>query len=91
MSDAVKATLYGLGSLVGAFLCALIVAAGSTKWLPGGAAGIDHIVLPIIAFPLIWIAFALWLYGCQRRVKTWGYVGGITIAHLGLIVYGFAS
>jgi hypothetical protein len=28
--------------------------AGMSLWLPQGRAGIDHLVLPLILFPLIW-------------------------------------
>ena len=37
----------------GAVLIALIMMAGMALWLPGGAAGIDNLVLPLILAPLL--------------------------------------
>lgn len=46
----------------GALAAALLSMASMPLWLPAGAAGIDHLVLPIVLFPLIWsVAF---FYAC---------------------------
>ena len=37
-----------------AVLLSVMVVAGMPLWLPRGAAGIDHIVLPLILLPAIW-------------------------------------
>jgi hypothetical protein len=38
----------------GALLAALATMAAMPVWLPGGAAGIDNIALPILLTPLLW-------------------------------------
>lgn len=46
----------------GALVAALLSMATMPLWLPAGAAGIDHLVFPIVLFPLIWsVAF---FYAC---------------------------
>lgn len=37
-----------------AVLLSVMVVAGMPLWLPRGAAGIDHIVLPLILLPAVW-------------------------------------
>lgn len=46
----------------GAVVVSLMVMAGMSLWLPGGAAGIDNIVLPLLLVPLIWAA--LFFHAC---------------------------
>ncbi|SEQ19733.1 hypothetical protein SAMN04488038_104252 [Solimonas aquatica] len=48
-----------------AALCAALIMAGGALWLPRGAAGIDNLVLPILAFPAIWAV--LFFYACLTR------------------------
>lgn len=48
-----------------AALCALSIMAGGALWLPHGAAGIDHLLLPILAFPALWAL--LFFYACLTR------------------------
>lgn len=72
-------------------LFALVVIAGATKWLPQGDAGIDHIIVPIIAFPAVWVAFALTLYGARRPARAWAAICAVVAVHLVLIVLGFSG
>lgn len=46
----------------GAVIVALVVMAGMALWLPGGAAGIDNLVVPLLLVPLIWAA--LFFHAC---------------------------
>ena len=46
----------------GAIVTALTVMAGMSLWFPGGAAGIDNLVLPLVLAPLIWAA--LFFHAC---------------------------
>lgn len=39
-----------------AIIVALTMLAGMPLWLPGGSAGIDNLVLPLVFAPLIWAA-----------------------------------
>lgn len=90
-SKRVRDTLYAVVTLVVAFLASVLMVAGATRWLPEGSAGIDHIVVPIILFPLIWISVALSLYAARRRARAWTIVGVISIVHAGLVAYGFVA
>jgi hypothetical protein len=62
------------------FLAAAAVMAGGAVWIPGGAASIDNIVLPIVLFPAIWAA--LFFYACldRRLLRAWL----VTLALLGI-------
>ena len=84
-------TLYALASLLSAFIFSVFVIAGATKWLPEGAGGVDHIVIPILSFPVVWTVFALALYGARRRARAWTIVGSVAALNVGLIVYGFVG
>ena len=90
-SNNLRRTLYAIASLLVAFVSAVLVVAGSTKWLPEGRGGVDYIVIPIVAFPVVWVTFALVLYAARRRARAWGVVGGVAAVHGGLIVYGFVA
>lgn len=88
MKNNVRRTLYTLASLFAAFLFAVVVVAGATKWLPAGRGGVNHIVIPTLAFPAVWTVFALVLYAVRRRARAWAVVGVLTAVHVGLIVHG---
>ena len=46
-------------------IVALTLLAGMPLWLPGGAAGIDNLVVPLVFAPLIWAA--LFFHACLDR------------------------
>lgn len=48
-----------------AIAVALTLLAGMPLWLPGGAAGIDNLVFPLVFAPLIWAA--LFFHACLDR------------------------
>ncbi len=51
-----------------AIIVALTLLAGMPLWLPGGAAGIDNLVVPLVLAPLIWAA--LFFHACLDRSLT---------------------
>jgi len=73
----------------GAILIALAVMAGMALWLPGGAAGIDNLVLPLILAPLIWAG--LFFHAClDRRLGRVAIVAlGLLLVHAALIAHKF--
>lgn len=75
----------------GAFVIALVVMAGMALWLPGGAAQIDNLVLPLVLFPLIWAA--LFFHAClDRRLGRVAVVAAALLAvHAGLVAQKFAA
>ncbi len=82
---------YTVLSLAAAFLASVVVVAGATKWLPPGNAGIDHIIVPIVIFPVVWIIAALGLYAARRRGRAWSVLGILTAINLLAIGWGFVS
>lgn len=73
----------------GAVIVALVVMAGMALWLPGGAAGIDNIVLPLVLVPLIWagLFFHACLDGRLGRVAL--VATGLFLVHAGLVTHKF--
>jgi len=70
----------------GAVLVAVVVMAGMTRWMPGGAAGIDNLVLPLVLVPLVWAA--LFFHACLDR-RLWRVAivaGGLLVIHGGLVL-----
>lgn len=48
-----------------AIIVSLTLLAGMPLWLPGGAAGIDNLVFPLVLAPLIWAI--LFFHACLDR------------------------
>jgi hypothetical protein len=73
----------------GAVIVALVVMAGMALWLPGGAAGIDNLVLPLVLVPLIWalLFFHACLDSSLNRVAL--VAAGLLVLHGGLLVNKF--
>jgi len=63
-----------------AVIVAIVTMTGMTLWLPGGAAGIDNLVLPLVLVPLIWAA--LFFHACLDRR-----IGRVVLVALGLLSF----
>jgi hypothetical protein len=74
-----------------AILVALTLLAGMPLWLPGGAAGIDNLVIPLVLAPLIWAA--LFFHAClDRSLKRVALVAGVLfVVHGGLVAKQFMA
>lgn len=61
--------------------------AGMALWLPGGAAGIDNLVLPLVLIPLIWSL--LFFHACldPRLVRVAVLSLGLFALHGGLVIH----
>lgn len=68
-----------------AVLVALTLLAGMPLWLPGGAAGIDNLALPLIFAPLIWAG--LFFHACLDRnlVRVALVAAALFLLHGGLV------
>lgn len=75
----------------GAVIAAIVVMAGMALWLPGGAAGIDNLVLPLVLMPLIWAV--LFFHAClDRSLARVALVAlALVLLHGGLVVHKFLS
>ncbi len=73
----------------GAAIVSLVAMAGMALWLPGGVAGIDNLVMPLILFPLIWAL--LFFHAClDRKLGRIALIAiGIFVLHAGLLAYKF--
>ena len=71
----------------GAVIVALAVMAGMTLWLPGGVAGIDNLVIPLVLVPLIWAI--LFFHAClDANLGRIAVIAlGLFIVHAGLLAY----
>ncbi|MEM7667833.1 MAG: hypothetical protein AAF317_01620 [Pseudomonadota bacterium] len=74
----------------GAFVASILIIAVMPLWLPKGAAQIDHIVVPIVLFPLIWCL--IFLYTCLEENLPRSVVIMVTliVAHTMFVVSAFA-
>lgn len=75
----------------GAVIVALVVMAGMALWLPGGVAGIDNLVLPLVLVPLIWAL--LFFHAClDARLGRVALVAvGLLTLHGGLLAHKFLN
>ena len=75
----------------GAVVIAMVVMAGMTLWLPGGAAGIDNLVLPLVLAPLIWAG--LFFHAClDSKLARIALVAiGLLAIHGGLVAHKFLT
>lgn len=73
----------------GAVIISVVVMAGMALWLPGGSAGIDNLVLPLILFPLIWAG--LFFHACldSRLMRVAAVALGLCAVHAGLVAHKF--
>jgi len=68
-----------------ALICSIAMLGGTLVWLPPGAGGVNHIVLPIVLYPAIWSG--LFFYACfdRRLWRSYIVVIGLLLLHLTLI------
>jgi hypothetical protein len=75
----------------GAIIVAVVTMAGMTRWIPGGTAGIDNVVLPLVLAPLIWAA--LFFYACldPKLSRVAIVTGALLLVHGALVAVGFTG
>ncbi|WP_380876298.1 hypothetical protein ACFB49_08100 [Sphingomonas sp. DBB INV C78] len=75
----------------GAVIIAMVIMAGSTLWLPRGAAGIDNLVLPLVLVPLIWAG--LFFHACldSKLARVAIVAIGLLAIHGGLVAHKFMT
>lgn len=74
-----------------ALICSIVIMGGSLVWLPPGAGGVNHIVLPILLYPAVWTV--LFFYACFERRLGRGYLvmSGLLALHAVLIAMSRAG
>lgn len=71
----------------GAFVLSVLLTAVLPLVMPAGAGGIDHIVMPVILFPLLWAGLAIipvWALEIRTTARVYG---AMFLACCALIVY----
>jgi len=76
----------------GAVLVALVVMAGMPLWLPGGAAGVDNLVLPLVLVPLVLVPLiwaSLFFHACldRRLSRVAAIAATLFLFHAGLVAH----
>ncbi|MEM9370057.1 MAG: hypothetical protein AAGA26_02750 [Pseudomonadota bacterium] len=74
----------------GAFIATILIMAVMPLWMPQGAAKIDHIVMPVVLFPLIWCL--IFLYTCleENLSRSVAVIVGLILVHTGFVASAFA-
>lgn len=74
----------------GVLVATVLIMAVMPLWMPEGAAGIDHIVMPVVLFPLIWCL--IFLYTCleENLIRSVAVIAGMILVHTGLVAMAFA-
>lgn len=62
------------------FLISILVMASFPLFLPKGAGGVNHVVLPVLAFPFIWATLIILPVSTQR-------VGKMALIYAGLLLF----
>lgn len=68
-------------------IVSIFIMAAMSLWLPQGKAGIDHLVVPLILFPLIWAAVFFYVI-LEKRMKRAGIVMALLFLLNALAVVG---
>jgi len=71
------------------FLAALCVMAGGSRWIPAGAAQIDHLVLPMVLFPAIWAGLFFYTSLSRHLARAYAVVLGLSAVSAALVLAGF--
>lgn len=72
-----------------AFLISILVMASFPLVLPKGAGGVNHLVYPVLAFPLIWATLAILPVSTQRIARMAVIYAGLLLFCLAIIGLSF--
>ena len=74
-----------------AFILAILVMLGMATWFPGGAAGLNNVVLPLVAFPLIWAVIFFYAYLDRNTKRVALAFSCIALVHAVLLITHFTG
>ena len=72
-----------------AIIAAVLTMASTPLWLPKSAAGVDHLVLPIILFPAFWAIFFFYALIEARPMRALIIFAAVAIANAVVIYLRF--
>ena len=68
---------------IGALLAAILITAAMPVWLPLSDA--NRIVLPIVFFPLTWLAVFFWVVFAKSMLRTWAIIITLIVGNAVLV------
>ena len=68
-----------------AILVAILIMAGSTAYIPKGAAELNNIAIPLVLFPAIWAALFFWCSLTERLARCALLLAALAAGHALLI------
>jgi hypothetical protein len=71
------------------FLAALCIMAGGSRWIPAGAANIDHLVVPVVLFPALWASLFFYTSLSRRLMRAYALVLSLTALSVAMVLAGF--
>jgi hypothetical protein len=74
----------------GAILAALATMAAMPLWVPAGAAGVNHIALPIIFTPLLWAVPFFYAVLAENLVRAAVVLSGVTCMQVAAVLLSLA-
>jgi hypothetical protein len=74
-----------------AVLLSVLIFAGMPLWLPRGAAGIDHIVMPLILLPAVWAVLFFHAVLDRSLARVALVAAAIGIGHVAMLAVHFAA
>jgi hypothetical protein len=75
----------------GAIIISLLFVACMPVWFPKGAAGIDHIALPVIILPGVWAVLFFYAVLDRSLIRVALVAAGLVVLNLGLLIWHFAT
>ena len=74
-----------------ALVLSILAMAGLPTVLPAGAGGVNHLVLPVVLFPLLWSSFVVWPVASMRPARVTTTYLALTALLLTLIALSFLT
>ncbi|MEM1079371.1 MAG: hypothetical protein AAGI09_12655 [Pseudomonadota bacterium] len=71
-----------------ALIATFAVMGGMALWWPKGPAGLDHIAMPIVLFPMIWVGWVTYGVIADLPGRALGVMAGVTLGNCILIAIG---
>ncbi|MEM9620019.1 MAG: hypothetical protein AAF993_00125 [Pseudomonadota bacterium] len=72
-------------------LASFVVMASLATWLPAGTAQVDNLIVPLVAYPLIWGVMFFHAILARDVIKAWVISAIITLLCAGLLVQHFMA
>ncbi|MEL6467614.1 MAG: hypothetical protein AAFQ58_21830 [Pseudomonadota bacterium] len=74
-----------------ALVLALFAMAGLPNVLPAGAGGVNHLVFPVVLFPLLWASFVVWPVAAIRIGRVASVYITLFVIFLALILWAILA